>query len=301
MSADLSPYWHNQGVVTEQARKGMRNWRPWRVGLHIQSKGLYAIALSGSISRPILKGYWYFPLDLSFSEATGLVWSDPSLRASLRSLARQLPHHYSLRVGLAPNQVLQHRLPAPVPLLRPALLKEYFNAVVNKLLPEAVNTFCFDYRRSEQEVDCYTLTIARLSNLSIINNLFKQCRLVADIIELQTTALALLLNQQPAKESYLLYQGDDFWLWSARQSQSWQQGWSYRSNFRTATEVIAQQDYTYPVNYLANSDDLPLPEGFIHYPFPDFFTKNFFEDRPDYSRFMIAAGLAIRSKDIECC
>jgi len=84
----------------------------WRIGLHIQQDGVYAIALTQEKSRFVLRRWWQLPLEAG-TIIDGQIRQPERLYMALQAWSKTLPRRHQISIAFPAGRTLQKRLPRP--------------------------------------------------------------------------------------------------------------------------------------------------------------------------------------------
>lgn len=269
----------------------------WQVGLDIQNGKLSALGIQRCRRGWRLCHWWQHPLSQDMLRYGALQRSD-ELTTVLQCWRKQLPRHFSLRVGFSPQQVLQHRIDLPNPPLHEPMLNNYVRAVAKRFFPIELDMLMLDYRPLAESPNQLCITAARRDMLEPWLDCLSYVGLLPQVLELTMTAL-YVLSQALALEpqATLVHRLADYWLWFSPQNAQQPCGWC---TYDDAADFCALRrrylSASTTIYYSAVEAD-PIPDGTYEL-LPLKALQQIQPSLPPFSStFALAAGLALRSDD----
>lgn len=261
----------------------------WQIGLDIQNRQLYALAVQQPREGWKLCHWWQQQLPQD-TLRNGVLQSSPELVAALTSWRKRLPQRYSLRVGLPVQLVLQRPLPLPTQQMCEPIMRRYVQTAARKLFPIEPEALALDYR-SDPAGDQLYVTAARQSVVDQWCLPLQQAGLQPEVFELTTHAFSVIAKAAKlSANSVLVLRHGERWLWCDSE------GICTSDDAATLTalqQVLPQGAHILLCDNkeraLAAGTDFFSPFDLFHYKQPPL------PECPD--DFTLAAGLALRKGD----
>ena len=214
----------------------------WRIGLHIQQDGIYAIALTQEKSHSVLRHWWQLPLAAG-TLIDGQIRQPELLRAALQVWSKTLPRRHRISLAFPAGRTLQKRLPRPaVRLGESAQLQWVANSLARELGMPADN-LRFDYTDDSMQ-RAYSVTAAQNSDIAVLLTLADSLNLHLSAITPDACALQRFIPLLAPPLRWLAWRDASQWLWATRS------GWGRRADEEANT-----------LDDLAQLLGLPLAEG----------------------------------------
>lgn len=263
----------------------------WQIGLDIQNGQLCALGIERRRHGWQLRHWWQQPLPHD-TLRHGVLQTSPLLQDMLIRWQQQLPRHFSLRVGLPPQLVLQRMLPVPQTALSESALNRYVTTSAQRLFPVEPASLSIDYRATGNGTQL-CVTAARREVITQWRAPLEQAGLRPDVFELSSLALTqLALCMPPRRGLLLIHPLSDHWLWTLTDDQ-------VASGAATTPLTLAQLRETFPQASAIFSTSAQLlsepgvmcckPFSLLHYRQPPLPAHE--------GEFALALGLALRSED----
>ncbi|CAK9886547.1 MAG: hypothetical protein XXXJIFNMEKO3_02992 [Candidatus Erwinia impunctatus] len=273
----------------------------WQVGLDIQNGMLCAVAIKRRRQGWQLCHWWSHALPLDTLH-NGFFQHRVSLVALLQRWRQMLPHRLSLRVGLPPQSVLQHRASWPVRELAEPMRSQYVTANAKRLFPLALEELVVDYRTAGKENTLLTMTAIRQETLNDWLACLHQARLFPDVMDIAPSALFVLSGALAIPPgAVLVHRLFDHWLWygAAQQEPHW--GWCPLQDAEDFSHLKSRFFPHVHQCYYSGIDEQTPPAGSFTLPVLDALT---FKHPPLPSQsgaLALAIGLALRPEEQAWC
>jgi pilus assembly protein HofM len=214
----------------------------WRIGLHIQQDGVYAIALTQEKSRFVLRRWWQLPLEAG-TIIDGQIRQPERLYMALQAWSKTLPRRHQISIAFPAGRTLQKRLPRPAVRLGESAQLQWVTNSLARELGIPADDLRIDYTDDSVQ-RAYSVTAAQTSDVATLMTLADNLNLHLSAITPDACALQRFIPLLAPPLRWLAWRDACQWLWATRSD------WGRRAHEEANT-----------VDELAQVLGLPLAEG----------------------------------------
>lgn len=193
----------------------------WRIGLHIQQDGIFAVALTEEKSHAVLHRWWQLPLATG-TLVDGQIKEPEHLRMALQGWSKTLPRRHQISLAFPAGRTLQKRLPRPAVRLGE---RAQLRWVADSLAREAgmpADELRFDYTDDSVQ-RAWSVTAAQNSDIAALLTLADSLNLYLSAITPDASALQRFIPLLAPPLRWLAWRDASQWLWATRS------GWGRRA------------------------------------------------------------------------
>lgn len=224
----------------------------WRIGLHIQQDGIYAIALTQEKSHSVLRHWWQLPLAAG-TLIDGQITQPERLRTALQAWSKTLPRRHQISLAFPAGRTLQKRMPRPAVQLGESAKLQWVANTLARELGMPADDLRFDYTDDSIQ-RAYSVTAAQSSDVAALLTLADSLGLHLSAITPDACALQRFIPLLAPPLRWLAWRDATQWLWATRS------GWGRRAREDASTLDELAQVLGLPLEEAALCD--AGPEGF---------------------------------------
>ncbi|WP_336856410.1 DNA utilization protein HofM [Pseudescherichia vulneris] len=214
----------------------------WRIGLHIQQDGVYAIALMQEKSCSALRCWWQLPLEAG-TIIDGQIKQPERLQMALQEWSKTLPRRHQISLAFPARRTLQKRLPRPTVRLGESAQLQWVTNNFARELGMPADDLRIDYTDDSVQ-RAWSVTAAQNSDVAALMTLADNLGLHLSAITPDACALQRFIPLLAPPLRWLAWRDASQWLWATRS------GWGRRAHEEANT-----------FDDLAQVLGLPLAEG----------------------------------------
>lgn len=205
----------------------------WRIGLHIQQDGVYAIALMQEKSRSVLRRWWQLPLEAG-TVIDGQIGQPERLHTALQAWSKTLPRRHQISLAFPAGRTLQKRLPRPTVRLGESAQLQWVTNNVARELGMPADDLRIDYTDDSLQ-PAWSVTAAQNSDVAALMTLADNLNLHLSAITPDACALQRFIPLLAPPLRWLAWRDASQWLWATRSD------WGRRTYAEASTfEALAQ-------------------------------------------------------------
>ncbi|ELY6223918.1 pilus assembly protein [Cronobacter muytjensii] len=184
----------------------------WKIGLHIQSDSVMAVALSLRRGGWKQQRWWALPLTPYQDDEQ----RRQALIEALTPWRAQLPRAASIRLGFPAQRTLQRELPRPATALCEPECEAWLGAVAARQLSLPPDALAFDFVES-RDGNAYAVTAARAAEVAELMACARALRFTPAALTPDASALACFFPYTGEACQAVVAQSGAQWLWATRE------------------------------------------------------------------------------------